>query len=163
VSDAAGSIRPAVPEDRPVIEAVSRAAFGDHGDRVVRILREVEPTISLVAEADGAIVGHVMLSRMRMDEHRPLQLSPLSVAPTHQRRGIGSALAREALRIADATGEPLVLVLGHPGYYPRFGFEPAASLGLEAPPDYGSAWMAVRLAAYDPRLRGRVEFPPAFD
>jgi putative acetyltransferase len=129
----------------------------------VRIVREIEPAISLVAEEDGEVVGHTMLSPMRMGEHRPLQLSPLSVAPAHQGRGIGSALVRESLRLADEAGEPLVLLLGHPGYYPRFGFEPAAPLGLEAPGDFGDAWMVARLRAYDPTLRGRVEFPPAFD
>jgi putative acetyltransferase len=55
-----------------------------------------------------------------------------------------------------------VLVLGHPTYYPRFGFEPAAPLGLEPPREFGEAWMAVKLTAYDPAIRGRVVFPPAF-
>ncbi|MDX6474562.1 MAG: hypothetical protein QOH95_73 [Gaiellaceae bacterium] len=125
-------------------------------------MQEIEPEVSLVFEEDGAVVGHVMLSRMLMGEHRPLQLSPLSVAPSHQNRGIGSALTREALRLADEAGEPFVLVLGHPSYYPRFGFELAAPLGIEAPGDYGEAWMAIRLRAYDPALRGRVTFPAAF-
>jgi len=122
----------------------------------------VSPVISLVYEQDGAVVGHVMLSRMEMGEQRPLQLSPLSVAPAHQGRGIGSALAREALRLADEAGEPIVLVLGHSAYYPRFGFEPAAPLGLEAPRDFGPSWMVARLRAYDPSVRGKVTFPDAF-
>ena len=130
--------------------------------KAVRIVQEVEPEISLVCEENGTVVGHVMLSRMEMGEHRPLQLSPLSVAPGRQNRGIGSALTREALRLAEEADEPLVLVLGHPTYYPRFGFEPAAALGLEAPGDFGTAWMAVRLSAYDPAVRGRVSFPAAF-
>ena len=93
-----------------------------------------------------------------------LQLSPLSVAPARQGRGIGAALTRKALRLADERGEPLVLVLGHPGYYPRFGFRPASTLGLEAPnPEWpDDAFMAVPLTAYDPRLRGRVSFAPPF-
>jgi putative acetyltransferase len=99
---------------------------------------------------------------MEMGEHRPFQLSPLSVAPSHQGRGIGSALTREALRLADEAGEPLVLILGNPAYYGRFGFEPAAPLGLEAPATYGNDWMAAKLTAYDPAVRGRVVFPPAF-
>ena len=137
------------------------AAF-EGQEEALRVVRELEPEISLVYEEDGAIVGHVMLSRMEMGEHRPYQLSPLSVAPSHQSRGIGSALTREALRLADAQGEPLVLILGHPTYYPRFGFEPAAPLGLVPPRDFGDAWMAVKLTAYDPSVRGRVVFPPAF-
>ena len=89
-------------------------------------------------------------------------LSPLSVAPTAQGRGIGSALTRKALRRADEQGEPFVLVLGHSAYYPRFGFEPATPLGIEAPADYGPSWMLARLSAYNPSVRGRVVFPPAF-
>jgi putative acetyltransferase len=154
-------IRRARPEDADAIVAVTAAAF-DNEETALRIVREVTPTISLVYEDGGEIVGHVMLSRMEMAEHRPLQLSPLSVAPAHQNRGIGAALTREALRLADEAGEPLVLVLGHPTYYPRFGFEPAAPLGLESPGDYGAAWMVARLRAYDPAMRGNVTFPPAF-
>ncbi|MGZ4289463.1 MAG: GNAT family N-acetyltransferase [Gaiellaceae bacterium] len=154
-------IRDARPDDHDAIVALTHAAF-DGEEKALRIVREVTPEISLVWEEDGAIVGHVMLSRMRMGDHRPLQLSPLSVAPACQGRGIGGALTREALRRAEAAGEPFVLVLGHPTYYPRFGFEPAAPLGIHGPRDYGDAWMLAKLAGYDPSLRGRVEFPPAF-
>jgi putative acetyltransferase len=155
-------LRFARPEDHDAIVALTDAAF-EGEERAVRVVRELEPEISLVYEEDGAIVGHVMLTRMELGEHRPFQLSPLSVAPSHQNRGIGSQLTREALRLADGAGEPFVLVLGHPTYYPRFGFEPASPLGLEAPGDFGVAWMAVKLTAYDPAIRGRVVFPPAFD
>jgi predicted N-acetyltransferase YhbS len=154
-------LRSARPDDHDAIVALTDAAFGGE-EAALRVVRELEPEISLVYEDDGAIVGHVMLTRMEMGEHRPFQLSPLSVAPSHQNRGIGSTLTREALRQADELGEPLVLVLGHPTYYPRFGFESAAALGLEAPRDFGPAWMAVKLAAYDAAVRGRVVFPPAF-
>jgi putative acetyltransferase len=155
-------IRPARPDDHDAIVAVTGAAFGGK-DKALRIVREVEPEISLVCEEDGAIVGHTMLSRMQMREHRPFQLSPLSVAPSHQGRGIGSALVREALRRADEAGEPAVLLLGDPAYYPRFGFEPATPLGIIAPGEFGDAWMAAKLSAYDPSFRGRVVFPLAFD
>jgi putative acetyltransferase len=155
-------IRAAAPADHDAIVAVTDAAFGGE-ERALRVVREVEPEISLVWEENGRIVGHTMLSRMRMGEHRPLQLSPVSVHPERQRQGIGSALVREALRQADALGEPFVLVLGHPAYYPRFGFEPATPLGVIGPGDWGPAWMLARLSAWDPSLRGRVEFPAAFD
>jgi putative acetyltransferase len=155
-------LRFARPDDHDAIVALTDAAF-EGEERALRVVRELEPEISLVYEEDGAIVGHVMLTRMELGEHRPFQLSPLSVAPSHQNRGIGSQLTREALRLADEAGEPFVLVLGHPTYYPRFGFEPASPLGLEAPSDFGVAWMAVKLTAYDPAIRGRVVFPPAFD
>ena len=154
-------LRSARPDDHDAIVALTDAAF-EGSEEALRIVHEVEPEISLVYEDGGIVVGHVMLTRMEMGEHRPFQLSPLSVAPSHQNRGIGTQLTREALRLADEAGEPLVLVLGHPAYYPRFGFEPALPLGLEAPRDFGAAWMAVKLAAYDPAVRGRVTFPPAF-
>jgi putative acetyltransferase len=155
-------IRAARASDHDAIVAVTDAAF-EGSEKALRIVREVEPVISLVWEEDGKVLGHTMLSRMEMGEHQPLQLSPLSVAPSHQGRGIGSALTREALRLADEQGEPLVLLLGHPTYYPRFGFEPAAPLGLLAPGEFGDAWMAAKLRAYDPSIRGQVTFPPAFD
>ena len=155
-------LRSARPDDHAAIVALTDAAF-EGQEEALRVVRELEPEISLVYEDDSAIVGHVMLTRMEMGEHRPFQLSPLSVAPSNQNRGIGSELTQEALRLADEAGEPLVLVLGHPTYYPRFGFEPASPLGLEPPREFGAAWMAVKLTAYDPSVRGRVVFPPAFD
>jgi putative acetyltransferase len=155
-------IRAARASDHDAIVAVTDAAF-EGSEKALRIVREVEPEISLVWEEDGAILGHTMLSRMEMGRHRPFQLSPLSVMPGHQGRGIGGALIREALRLADEAGEAVVLLLGHPGYYPRFGFEPATPLGILAPGEFGDAWMAARLRAYDPSFRGHVVFPPAFD
>ena len=164
-------IRPETEADHAAIAEVTAAAFGKQDEaRLVEAIRasaEFVPELSLVAEEDGRIVGHVMLGYAGLEgsDTRLLQLSPLSVAPDRQRSGFGSALVRESLRLADERGEPLVLVLGHPPYYPRFGFRRASSLGLEAPnaewPD--DAFMAVPLAAYDPQLRGRVAFPPAFD
>lgn len=154
-------VRSARPDDHDAIVAVTDAAFKGE-EEALRIVNELEPEISLVYEDDGAIVGHTMLTRMEMGEHRPFQLSPLSVAPSHQNRGIGSALVREVLRRADEAGEPIVLILGNPAYYGRFGFEPATPLGIESPRDFGDAWLAIRLTAYDPAVRGRVVFPPAF-
>jgi putative acetyltransferase len=98
-------------------------------------------------------------------ERRALELGPMSVTPERQREGIGSALVREALRLAEERGEPLVLVLGHATYYPRFGFRLAAELGI-SPPDPSMSdefFMAVPLRAYDATLRGRAVFPAAFE
>ncbi len=156
--------------DHAAIAEVTAAAFGKQDEaRLVEAIRasdEFVPELSLVAEEDGRIVGHIMFSYSALDgsDTRLLQLSPLSVAPDRQREGIGSALTRKALRLADARGEPLVLVLGHPAYYPRFGFRPASTLGLQAPnPEWpDEAFMAVPLSGYDPSLRGVVTFAPPF-
>jgi putative acetyltransferase len=163
-------IRTEQPGDRRAIAAVTASAFGkDVEARIVDAIRGSDayvPELSLVAELDGQVVGHVMLSYVGLagDDRRVLELGPMSVAPERQREGIGSALVREALRRAEGQGEPLVLVLGHARYYPRFGFVPARGLGI-SPPDPNIAdevFMAIPLRAYDPTLRGRVVFPPAF-
>jgi putative acetyltransferase len=164
------NIRPEAKEDYEAVAEVTAAAFGqDDEARLVEAIRasaEYVPELSLVAEDEGRIVGHVMYSYSTLEgsDARLLQLSPLSVVPDRQGEGIGAALTRESLRLADERGEPLVLVLGHPTYYPRFGFRRASTLGLEAPnPDWpDEAFMAAPLGAYDPSLRGRVTFAPAF-
>jgi putative acetyltransferase len=86
----------------------------------------------------------------------------VAVAPDRQRQGIGGELVREGLRRADAAGEPLVIVVGHPEYHPRF-VVPARPLGLLPPEDWpDEAWMALPLAAHHPEDRGAVEYAPPF-
>jgi putative acetyltransferase len=162
-------IRPETPADRDEIARITAAAFGKQFEaRMVDAIRASDsfvPELSLVAEADGRIVGHLMLSYVGLEgqSRRLLELAPMSVHPDWQRRGVGSALIQEALRIADERREPLVLVLGHTTYYPRFGFRPASEIGIDPPGDVpDDVFMAVPLRAYDPEIRGRVVFPPAF-
>jgi putative acetyltransferase len=157
-------------EDEAAVARVIEAAFGDASVAAfaarIRASAGFVPELAFVAEEDGAVVGHTMLSEVRLDAHERalLTLTPVSVTPSHQRRGVGSALVRAAVSAADARGEPLVLVEGVPAYYPRFGFRSATELGLERPdatiPD--EAWLALPLRAYDPRLRGRVVYPDFF-
>lgn len=164
------TIRAETSQDRRRIAEVTTSAFGKEREALmVEAIRDSDgyvPELSLVAELDGEIVGHVLLSYVALagKDRRLLELGPMSVTPEHQRTGIGSALIREALRRADERGEPLVIVLGHARYYPRFGFRPASGLGISAPdpkiPD--EVFLAIPLRAYDPELRGRVVFPPAF-
>ena len=161
------TIRPERPEDVAAIRELTHAAFGRELEALiperVRATDRFVPELSLVAEEDGEVVGHVLLSEFDLGATRVLQLGPLSVAPERQRRGIGSALVHEALARADARGEPLVLLEGDPAYYGRFGFRPAAELGIEAPEGVPARYFqAVPLQSYDPSLRGRVAYPDAF-
>jgi putative acetyltransferase len=122
------------------------------------------PELCLVAVEDGDVVGHVMFSRATLDSgHEVLTLAPMAVVPERQRAGIGTALVDEALRRARETEHGLVVVLGHPAYYPRFGFEPAGALGIEAPFDVpAEAWMALRLPAYRSEMAGLLTYAAAF-
>lgn len=122
------------------------------------------PELSLVAEADGEIVGHAVATRGTLAGRPSLGLGPVSVSPARQRDGVGSALMHAILGAADAMGEPVVVLLGSPDYYGRFGFVPASSLGIEAPePAWGDYFQARPLAAYDPDLRGRFSYAAPFD
>ena len=122
------------------------------------------PDLCLVALSGGAVVAHIAFSGGYLDSELPvLVLAPMAVVPEHQRQGIGSALVSEGLRRAAETEFPMVVVVGHPTYYPRFGFEPAEALGFTAPFEVPSeAWMVYRLPAYRPDARGTVVFPAAF-
>ena len=166
-------VRPEAPDDFDAIHSLVEAAFGRSNEaELVRRLRASDAYVSelaLVAEVDGVVVGHVMISYVTLlnddEQFRVLSLAPLAVKPERQGRGIGSTLIEAGLEIADKRGEPLVVLLGHPAYYPRFGFEVASGHGIE-PQDVGvagAAFMVRRLSAYDERYRGRIQYPPAFD
>jgi putative acetyltransferase len=120
--------------------------------------------LCLVALRGGEVVGHVAMSRAGLDAGvEVLALAPIGVLPAQQGRGVGSALTRATLERAEATEFPLVVVLGHAGYYPRFGFEPAGALGVHAPfPVAPESWMAYRLPAYGPGVAGTVRYADAF-
>jgi putative acetyltransferase len=157
-------IRPATEDDQRAIRAVHDAAFEGtlEGDIAAALRASGEDRISLVATEGEAIVGHVVLSEGRVGDTPVLCLGPIGVLPEHQGRGTGSALMRAALARAAESSAGLVVLVGHPGYYPRFGFEPARALGLECKWDLDEPWMALRLPRYDPALRGLVRYPPAF-
>ncbi|MFC7386346.1 GNAT family N-acetyltransferase [Sphaerisporangium rhizosphaerae] len=169
-------IRREVPADIPAIREVHNAAFakpeapGEPTVEAVLVdaLRACEawlPRLSLVATgADGAILGHVVCSRASVDSAPVLGLGPLGVLPAHQRQGVGHALMHAVLAAADALDEPLVVLLGHRDYYPRFGFRPAAELGVVPPvAAWGEHFQARPLAAYTPATRGAFAYAKPFD
>lgn len=122
------------------------------------------PELSLVAEVDGEVVGHVVATRGALAGRPALGLGPVSVSPARQRDGVGSALMHTILGAADAMGEPVVVLLGSPAYYGRFGFIPASSLGIDAPdPAWGDYFQARPLAAYDQSVSGTFAYAAPFD
>lgn len=118
------------------IGRVHDLAFGQPGEGVLveRMRGQVDPWISVVAELGDEIVGHVLFTPVTIEGvaggGNAMGLGPMGVAPDHQRQGVGSALVRAGMAMCDAIGCGVVFVLGHPEYYPRFGFEPAALHGL---------------------------------
>ena len=168
-------VRPEAAEDFTAIAAVVTAAFGPpHGPVVAALVDAIRasdhyvPDLALVAEDDSGIVGHVMLSWVRVESsarERLLNLSPMSVRPDRQRLGVGTRLIERVLGLAEAAGEPAVIVEGVPSYYPRFGFERASALGFQPPHDDipDAAFMVKRLRAYQPAVAGRVVYPAAFE
>ena len=166
-------IRPERPEDVARVREINDVAFGESGEtEIVDGIRGTDRWIeggSLVAEAaDSALVGHLLLSEGDLvadDEtiRRIWIVGPVAVVPVHQRQGVGGALMRAAIELATERGEPVLCLLGHASYYPRFGFEAARSIGIEAPRPWRDAnWMALCLPAWDPSIRGLARFPPAF-
>ncbi|HEX2054654.1 MAG TPA: N-acetyltransferase [Actinomycetota bacterium] len=158
--------------DHDPIRRLLTAAFGRVAEaKLVDALRQSDayvPQLALVAENSTVVLGHILFSRVTLESQPPakvLALAPVAVFPAFQRRGVGSALIREGLARADRMGEPLVVVLGHPEYYPRFGFVPASSLGITPPwPDIpDEAFMVKPLSGYREDMRGVVRYPPEFD
>jgi putative acetyltransferase len=129
------AIRPERLEDRGRSLEIERLAFSKEEEvAIVEAVRDEDGSFALVAEEeDGDLVGHVQLSRAWIGENAVLALGPIGVVPERQRQGIGSALMRAALDEARARDEPAVILLGDPAFYSRFGFEPAASVGLRNP------------------------------
>lgn len=169
-------IRPERPEDFAAIREMLVAAFGDDevADGVDRIRESwiYRPAQSLVAVSDGEVIGHVMIDGCTVTsdagERTVAMLTPLAVSPERQRRGIGAALVRAALALAEEEREPYVVLEGSPKYYGALGFVPARERGITmhlpdwAPPEAAQVHL---LPAYDPAdqtLRGTIGFPPVF-
>lgn len=155
-------------DERLAIRSINEAAFGgqDEADLVDSLRTEGVVLVSLVAARGNRIVGHILFSRMSIETTSgsiaAVALAPMAVLPGHQSRGIGGRLVRYGLDLLRRQGERIVIVVGHPGYYPRFGFSSENTRALESPfpPD---AFMAMELSpgALD-GVRGKVGYPAAF-
>jgi putative acetyltransferase len=135
------SIRSEAPSDIAAIRTVNERAFGrlDEANIVDRIRASCAESVSLVATIGDRIVGHILFSPATIEKDgritKGMGLAPMAVLPEHQRRGIGTALVAEGLTTLRRRSCPFVIVLGHPEYYPRFGFEPASKRGVRCQRD----------------------------
>ena len=166
-------IRAEQPADHPQVFRVVERAFGRTDEaHLVEALRRSPafvPELSLVAVEGDEVVGHLLFTRIavRSGAERgedALALAPLAVLPERQRSGIGSALVRRGLADARGLGHKAVIVVGHPSYYPRFGFTPGEPLGLR-PPFVVSPGAFMVLGLVPDALagvRGVVEYAPEF-
>lgn len=170
-------IRQEISADFDSVYKVVKAAFlnaahttHDEQNLVVRLRNSTAfvPELSLVAVVDDKIVGHIMFTKIvikaEKETHTSLMLAPVSVLPEMQGKGIGEKLILEGHKIARSLGFTSVILVGHPGYYPRFGYIRASSFGITLPievPD--EAFMAYQLTDHAlSQVEGVVEFPKEF-
>jgi len=163
-------VRPETPADHEAIRHVNRLAFGQAAEAcLVDALRDggyVEA--SLVAEKGGQVVGHILFTDLPILTDAAtvsaLALAPLAVSPAFQRRGIGSALVRRGHEMCRGQGHRIVIVLGHPDFYPRFGFSQELAANLESPYSGKPAFMALELVPGAlAGVAGQVKYPPPFN
>jgi putative acetyltransferase len=166
------TIRPETTEDYAATHEVNALAFGREVEaalvEALRGLPDFIPELSLVAVEAGRVVGHILFSPMVIETKEgavpAVALATLAVRPEFQNQGIGSELVRDGLERCRSLGHRIVVVIGHPAYYPRFGFSPARTRGLEAPfPVPDEAFLALELVpgALD-GVAGMVRYPPPF-
>jgi putative acetyltransferase len=156
------------------VAELQRAAFTGHGDQVaelvggLRRLIDRQHGLSLVAERDEQVVGHLMCTPALLDAPRELVtvevLSPLGVRPDHQRQGVGSALVRCAVELLAARDVPALFLEGDPAYYGRLGFLAGGPLGYRRPSRRipPAAFQVIQLPAHQPWMTGTLVYPPVF-
>ena len=162
-------IRPETLADQETVRSILIAAFetSAEADLVDALRQQAEPLVSLVAADGGEVVGHILFSPVTLSGHPDLQimgLAPMAVAPDRQRHGIGSALVRAGLEACRALGVEAVVVLGHPDYYPRFGFVPSTRFGITSEYDVPeNVFLAQELVPGAlAGVSGTVQYHPAF-
>ncbi len=163
------TIRPEGIEDQQSIWHVNQTAFeGDAEAKLVDTLRDGGFVhVSLVAEVDGTVVGHILFSRVaivtKVGTVDAQSLAPMAVLPSHQRQGIGTKLVELGLAACREQGHRIVVVLGHPEFYPRFRFSAELAKQIESPFGGGEAWMALELSQESlGRIEGRIQYSPPF-
>lgn len=155
-----------------VEEAFKTMEFSDHSEQfLVERLRKSPafvPGLSLVAEHNHALIGHILLTRITIKNgdqvFDSLALAPVSVKPAFQRKGVGAKLILEAHKRAKALGFNSVILLGHADYYPRFGYQPTSKYGIKLPfeaPEENCMVFALTENGLD-GVHGMVEYPEAF-
>lgn len=164
------NIRSEIPSDYPAIAQVNKLAFGREEEaQLVEKIRNSQyyiPELTLISEVNDSVVGHVMFSYINLVSEETFQvlgLAPLAVHPDFQKQGIGSALINAGLNKANELGETLIVVLGHPEFYSRFGFKPSIDFRIKSPftvPE--DVFMVKALANYHPRYRGNIIYPASF-
>jgi putative acetyltransferase len=165
-------VRPATPADHAAIRAIVEAAFGepppgqtgpDPATVIEGVRAEGAALVELVAEAHGEVVGHVLFSRMTVTPARLIAgLGPLAVGPDRQSQGHGGSLSRAGIEAVRALGAEAVVVLGHPEYYPRFGFSRGAARTIASPFADRPAFMALELTPGALAGPLKVDYPAAF-
>jgi putative acetyltransferase len=167
-------IRTEVLEDYKAVFKINYLAFGKQEDESklierIRVSGEFIPELSIVAEDEGKIIGHILLSKAyivtELEVHEVIVLAPVAVHPAYQKRGIGRKLIKEGLRKVKNMKYGLVLLIGHPTYYPKFGFKPARQFRLELRqfevPDEVFMVCEMREGELN-RIKGELKYPKAF-
>lgn len=166
-------IRPERENDYSKIRGVNDLAFGQENEgRLIEKLRQTEkfiPKLSLVAELNNEIVGHILfypvIIRSATSKFQSISLGPMAVIPAYQRQGIGIRLVKEGLETAKKLGHKSVIVVGHPEYYPRFGFKSASQWKIKVPFDVpDEVFLALELVNGELKAKsGTVEYPEEFN
>ncbi len=163
-------IRAEKDNDRDAVYAINASAFPtpSEADLVDALRDQAQPIVSLVAEEAGDVVGHIVFSPVILDGSPDLKimgLAPMAVSPDHQNKGIGSALVKAGLKQCKQLGIEAVVVLGHPEYYPRFGFSPSSRFSIKSEYDVpDEVFMAMELQpqAFNNKT-GTIKYHSAFN
>ena len=155
------------------IAMVNDVAFGRKAESklidTLRNTKEFIPDLSAIAEVDGKVIGHILFYPITINEgekkHISLALAPMSIIPAFHKKSIGKLLVIYGLQAAKNLGHKSVIVLGHPSYYPKFGFEPASKWNIKSPfPAPDEAFLAIELEKGSlEKISGTVIYPKAFD